>query len=553
VPVGDERNVHGTLVVYRYQEGLYMGDEHSPDDPLVKASAPTFGSNVFADAELLEMRAHFQYYHERMKMLGNQMIEYLSQALGLDDVSYLPTHVTEYKPVILPRMVRYRPPPTSSFESYDNPNEEPHWGIGRQSDYGLWTMILTDPPGLEFQIESSGDWVSVPFVPHSSIMNVGHVLDRLTSGRYISPCHRTRHRSSPNDRLSLPFLYYPAWDARLQTLPLPEAEITKKNPRPARWKSIDLTLDLDGSVAYSEFLAKIVANVFPDIVPEEYWNSLQSTSALSTQPALEVQKPDIVVTQQEVVQKVQEFYRDNLQIKVSHGWTHVQAVYNHACQAVTCHQPPLLSRMAMEIRIAALLHDVDDHKYFPDHENHENARYILMRAKVPAESVDSILYMISLVSCSKNGNHVPPKIAETENYHLLIPRWSDRLDAVGKVGIVRCYQYTQEQQRPLSSPRSPRAQSQQELWELVTPQRYEAYQETGASEDMISHYYDKLLHIACPPKDIVRNSYLERIAEESARELVEVCLRFGKTGQVDEEYILQLADEWKMEAAQAYY
>ena len=57
---------------------------------------------------------------------------------------------------------------------------------------------------------------------------------------------------------------------------------------------------------------------------------------------------------------------------------------------------------------------------------------------------------------------------------------------------------------------------------------------------MISHYYDKLLHVARPPPEIVRNSYLERMAEDGSKELVEVCVRFGRTGVVDEEYILGL-------------
>jgi uncharacterized protein len=57
---------------------------------------------------------------------------------------------------------------------------------------------------------------------------------------------------------------------------------------------------------------------------------------------------------------------------------------------------------------------------------------------------------------------------------------------------------------------------------------------------MISHYYDKLLHIARPPRNIVRNPYLEEMAQKSSTALVEVCLRFGQTGVVDEEYILGL-------------
>ena len=57
---------------------------------------------------------------------------------------------------------------------------------------------------------------------------------------------------------------------------------------------------------------------------------------------------------------------------------------------------------------------------------------------------------------------------------------------------------------------------------------------------MVSHYYDKLLHLAGPPNDIVRNRYLEAKLRAGSKEVVEVCLRFGKTGVVDEEYIEEL-------------
>eukprot|EP00966_Prymnesium_polylepis_P228992 5299189-Prymnesium_polylepis.2 len=57
------------------------------------------------------------------------------------------------------------------------------WGIGPHSDYGLWTMILTDAPGLEFRHPQHG-WTHVPLVEGAFVMNCGDVLDRLTGGLY---------------------------------------------------------------------------------------------------------------------------------------------------------------------------------------------------------------------------------------------------------------------------------------------------------------------------------------------------------------------------------
>ena len=185
-------------------------------------------------------------------------------------------------------------------------------------------------------------------------------------------------------------------------------------------------------------------------------------------------------------------------------------------------------------------------KYFPNSPNgtYPNASSILESVGICCNNIshERVIKVISWVGCSENGNSVPIEIQKSGEYHWLIPRWADRLEAVGARGVVRCYQYNQEKGRPLWSEESPRPLNEDELWsKYATPDKLQAYMDRGGtSTDMISHYYDKLLHIARPPSDIVRNAYLEQMAESSSRELVEVCLRFGKLGRVDEEHILTL-------------
>lgn len=258
------------------------------------------------------------------------------------------------------------------------------------------------------------------------------------------------------------------------------------------------------------------------------------------------------------------FYLDHPEIKESHGILHAKKVLKHATHAVhddvavavAIDDDPTTTRE--DILVAALLHDVDDEKYFPKQNQQSlkqqesvqqddnddamendtvmihifpNAVQIMTDAGVPASSVDTVLTMISWVSCSKNGNNIPECIRATGYYHRLIPRWADRIEAVGARGVWRCYQYNQEQGAPLSSSTSPRPTTVEEVWDYATPARFEQYQTRGgSSNDMVSHYYDKLLNVAGPPSDIVWNTYLEQRLAESSKELIEVCLRFGTTG-----------------------
>ena len=78
---------------------------------------------------------------------------------------------------------------------------------------------------------------------------------------------------------------------------------------------------------------------------------------------------------------------------------------------------------------------------------------------------------------------------------------------------------------PLSSEASPRPLTEKEVFALATPERFAKYQRSGGnSASMIDHYYDKLLSVARPPPEIVRNPFLERSALESAAPLVKVHL-----------------------------
>jgi hypothetical protein len=87
--------------------------------------------------------------------------------------------------------------------------------------------------------------------------------------------------------------------------------------------------------------------------------------------------------------------------------------------------------------MAALLHDIDDRKYFNSN-NYENARYCLSEAGVTKErDVYSILKMIDLVSFSKNGNIILPEYPI--RYYL--PRYVDRSEAIGIQGLYRSYEY----------------------------------------------------------------------------------------------------------------
>ena len=138
------------------------------------------------------------------------------------------------------------------------------------------------------------------------------------------------------------------------------------------------------------------------------------------------------------------------------------------------------------VSLAALLHDVDDHKLF-DTRNNANARSFLETCHVDEEMIEEICAVINAVSFSQNRGKQPETIEGR------IVQDADRLDALGAVGIARTFAYGGEHGRSI--------------------------------DESVQHFYDKLLLI----KDKLNTDTARRIA--------------GKRHAFLEDYLAELKDE----------
>eukprot|EP00834_Sanchytrium_tribonematis_P005833 NODE_382_length_8372_cov_0.676538.p4 type:complete len:235 gc:universal NODE_382_length_8372_cov_0.676538:1637-933(-) len=208
----------------------------------------------------------------------------------------------------------------------------------------------------------------------------------------------------------------------------------------------------------------------------------------------------------------------------SHGLDHAKAVLYHVQMALKDTQVPI--DLQQSIELAALLHDADDHKLFKT-TNYENARHLMRN--IPQIIVNQAIEMISLVSCSQNGD------STHENPYYLYPRYADRLEAIGKIGLLRCMTYCNTIQSPLYTENTPRYTTIEEL--RVTKQRYLAYK--GKSESMVDHCYDKLLHLADFESD---NSYFNEIKNERMAPIYKLVFLYGKKGFITKQDVLEICE-----------
>lgn len=206
----------------------------------------------------------------------------------------------------------------------------------------------------------------------------------------------------------------------------------------------------------------------------------------------------IEIIRQRVDIKLEELMKDHKDDD-GHGLNHFMAVGKHAIRALNCEDLPI--HIKLQIELAARLHDVDDPKIFTESINYQNAYKILKEIFIEISFKDifpdvdydkfiqGIIDMIKLVSCSQNGDDDP-----IEKW-MAIPRDCDRLEAIGKIGIKRCHEFTLHSGNPLHDDDTVKVYTEEELWKVATRERFNNYKIIKKSSTMIDHYYDKLLHI----------------------------------------------------------
>ena len=248
-PVGEEL----TSGLPDQKEGLYFGSELPDSHPRVLDGTPLHGRNLFP-SDPPELRESVLAYMDAMTRLGHRLMEGIALSLGLSRDYFAALFGTE--PVTLFRVFSYPPQAATATAT-----AAPLWGVGEHTDYGVLTILKQDDSG-GLQVKSRTRWIEAPPIAGSFVCNLGDMLDRMTGGRYRSTPHRVKNKAG-RDRLSFPFFFDPAWDARVRPID-PSLSDGESPPDDAaeRW---DRTSVHAFHGTYGEYLLGKVGKVFPDL------------------------------------------------------------------------------------------------------------------------------------------------------------------------------------------------------------------------------------------------------------------------------------------------
>lgn len=152
-------------------------------------------------------------YYSAMERLGYSITGMFAMALGLPEKYFMPMVDSPDCMMLVHHYPAQKTPPL--------PNQ---LRSGAHSDIGLFTMLRTErehkPGGLQVQID--GNWVDVPAVKDSFVINIGDTMMRWTNDRWVSTLHRVVNpprESAGSSRISIPIFFNSNPDAVLECLP----------------------------------------------------------------------------------------------------------------------------------------------------------------------------------------------------------------------------------------------------------------------------------------------------------------------------------------------
>lgn len=182
-----------------------------------------------------------------------------------------------------------------------------------------------------------------------------------------------------------------------------------------------------------------------------------------------------------IINKTTEFVKATLKnAEGGHDWFHIERVLNNAkLIAKGEHVDDFV------VILGALLHDIADSKFHAGDETigPKKAAEFLLTLNVDSAIIEHVIKIIENISfkSSLNEENGSKKEKRFSSKELDIIQDADRLDAIGAIGIARCFNYGGYKNREIYNP---------EIAPKLTMSKEEYKKSTAPS---INHFYEKLL------------------------------------------------------------
>jgi uncharacterized protein len=173
----------------------------------------------------------------------------------------------------------------------------------------------------------------------------------------------------------------------------------------------------------------------------------------------------------------------------SHDWSHVNRVRMMAMSIAEREDSEERPINKLVVELAALLHDVGDFKFLKEGETGEGIlREFMTDAGYDSELQDSICWITQRISYRHELSH-PETTPHRLTLELGCVQDADRLEAIGAIGIARCFAYNGSRNFALYDASIEPAVN-------LTIEKYNMITKSKAHCNARNHFYEKLLKIS---------------------------------------------------------
>jgi uncharacterized protein len=208
-----------------------------------------------------------------------------------------------------------------------------------------------------------------------------------------------------------------------------------------------------------------------------------------------------------LIEKTKTFVKLELEnAEGGHDWFHIERVFNNTLLIAKEEKVDLLV-----VSLAALLHDIADSKFYNGDETigPKKARQFLFEQNVDSIIIEHVVSIIESMSF-KNSFETEKKFTSLE---MSVVQDADRLDAIGAIGIARCFNYGGFKNRALYNP------------EVLPNLKMTKKEYKNSDAPTINHFYEKLLLLKDKMNTktgrriaISRHNYMESFLKQFYRE-----------------------------------
>ncbi|MDY7394823.1 HD domain-containing protein [Aureibaculum sp. 2210JD6-5] len=182
----------------------------------------------------------------------------------------------------------------------------------------------------------------------------------------------------------------------------------------------------------------------------------------------------------QIISNTIDFVKETLKgAEGGHDWFHIERVFNNAKLIAETEKANFFV-----VALGALLHDIADAKFHPDASGGDEtigpkiASEFLLKQNVDSAVIEHVVKIIENISFKTSLSQNQNKFTSIE---LEIIQDADRLDAIGAIGIARCFNYGGFKNREIYNP------------EIKPNLNMTKEQYKKSKAPTINHFYEKLL------------------------------------------------------------